>query len=226
MQINFDGSEADSLHLENYSLRTPMKRVLLIEDNEDHAELIHRSLAKGLGSIQVTFANSAQEAYDCINKTKFDVILCDYYLPDTSGEKHIRQLSKLAPTTPLIIITGQGDEKVAARSIKAGAEDYIVKTREALAALPSILKRTLTKHQSHQSKKKREFQKYLQFQNQTLKRLLGEVEILGRKMRLLKHESRKNTKPSPAKEKTTLENISRQLDALKGYVKNMFSGRK
>lgn len=202
-----------------------MKRILLIEDNEDHAELIHRSLNKGLGSIEVSFARSVGEACEILSHSNFDVILCDYYLPDSSGEKHIRKISKQSPATPLIIITGQGDEKVAARSIKAGAEDYIVKTREALAALPSILKRTLAKHESHQSQRKKEFQKYLRVQKQTLQRLLGEVETIGKKMRDLTR-SKKPSKRIDGKEKTSLKSVAQQLDKLRGYVKTLFSGRK
>lgn len=204
-----------------------MIKILLIEDNEDHAELIHRTLTKGLGAIMVEFANSALQALKILEKEKFDLILCDYYLPDTTGEKHIRKLTKKAPGTPLIVITGQGDEKIAARSIKAGAEDYIVKTREALAALPSILKRTLTKHQSHQEKKKKEFQKYLRFQSQTIKKLLGEVESLGEKMRWLKRSSKKpRKKSSNSTDISTLEHVAQQLDGLKLYVRRMFSRRK
>jgi DNA-binding NtrC family response regulator len=175
----------------------------------------------------VNFVNTAHEAYEILEKKPFDLILCDYYLPDTKGEMHIRELAKLAPTIPIIIITGQGDEKIAARSIKAGAEDYIVKTREALAALPSILKRAMTKHQSHQNKKQKEIQRHLKFQKKTVQKVLGEVDAIGKKMKILKKYPHKLKKKSPhSKDSTTLEHLAQRLDSLKNFVKNMFLGGK
>jgi len=124
-----------------------MIRILLIEDNEDHAELIQRSLQKGFGKIKLQIAVTAKEAYRALERKTYDLILSDYYLPEIEGDDHIRELHRRAPSVPLVIITGQGDEKIAAKSIQSGAEDYIVKTREALEALPTILKRAIVKHQ-------------------------------------------------------------------------------
>ena len=202
-----------------------MKQILLIEDNEDHAELIQRSLNKGLGNIDVVLCKSAKAAYRILEKNHFDLILCDYYLPDSKEENHIRQLYKITPETPIVVITGQGDEKIAARSIKAGAEDYVVKTRDALAALPSILKRAMAKHRSHQSKKKQEINQHLQYHKRTAKKVLGEVEAIRQKMSRLK----KKYKPKKAlklPDAMTLENLTCQVESLKKFVKKMLLGSK
>ena len=61
-----------------------MTRILLIEDNADHAELIERSLKKGFGPIRLQVAASAEEAYQTLDGKKFDLILSDYYLPTST----------------------------------------------------------------------------------------------------------------------------------------------
>jgi len=201
-----------------------MKRILLIEDNNDHAELIQRSLHQGLGPLQVTLTTTAKEAYGLLLSRSFDLILTDFYLPDAKGEPHIRKLYKIAPAIPIVVITGQGDEKIAARSIKAGAEDYVVKTREVLAALPGILKRAVVKHQSHQNKKKKEFQKHLTRQKETVKKVLGEVDELDRKMKHLKKQSKKPSQRSKKSGTLSVEHLVQQIDSLRSFVRKMFSG--
>ncbi len=201
-----------------------MMKILLIEDNDDHAELIQRSLENGLGRIRVTLTHNAREAYRLLNNHNFDLILSDYYLSDAKGESHIRQLYKIAPSIPIVVITGQGDEKIAARSIKAGAEDYVVKTRDVLAALPGILKRAILKLNSRQNKKKREMQKHLSHQKETVKKVLGEVNAIDRRMKRLKTQVRKPVRRSRRDSNTAVEHVVQQIENLRKFVKKMFSG--
>lgn len=203
-----------------------MKHILLIEDNEDHAELITRALSTGLGKVKIHLVKQVKKALSLLSHQKFDLILSDYYLPDTVGEAHIRQLVQKFPEIPVIIITGQGDEKTAARSIKAGADDYIVKTREALQALPKILNRVLTKHQSNLKKKKAEIRKELQEQKIALKNILDEVGVLENKINQLQNFSL----PSPTSRTSAksghhslLESLLNQVEVLKKQVQKMFS---
>ncbi|HCU25671.1 MAG TPA: hybrid sensor histidine kinase/response regulator, partial [Deltaproteobacteria bacterium] len=77
-----------------------------------------RSLQKGFRNIHMELAATPDEAYRTLKKKNFDLILTDYYLPATNSDDHIRELSKIAPHIPLVVITGQGDEKAATRSIQ------------------------------------------------------------------------------------------------------------
>ncbi|MFO1463885.1 MAG: response regulator [bacterium] len=200
-----------------------MTRILLIEDNEDHAELIQRSLLKGFGKIQLQLSPSADDSYQVLRKKSFDLILSDYYLPDVDGDEHIVALNRLAPQVPIVIITGQGDEKIAARSIQSGAEDYVVKTREALEALPNILKRAIVKHRSHLKNKKKEIRRHLDDQKAHVKKVLGEVEQLDRHMKRLKKMKGDGPirRKGPA-ESSALDHLTQQIASLKKFVKNVF----
>lgn len=196
-------------------------RILLIEDNHDHAELIERSLDQGIPRVRVQLCVNAKEAYRLIEENEYDLILTDFYLPDAKGDAHIRQLNKRAPEVPVVVITGQGDEKTAARSIKAGAEDYVVKTREVLAALPKILKRSIVKHNSHQNKRRKELQKHLNNQKQKVKKVLGEVAALDRKVKTLKKGGRKKTGRT-IRGVSGIENLMQRIESLKRFVRNIF----
>jgi len=199
-----------------------MTRILLIEDNEDHADLIRRSLLKGFGKIRLHIAVGAKESYRKLEENKFDLILSDYYLPGIEGETHIHEINKRAPHVPIVIITGQGDEKIAAKSIQSGAEDYVVKTREALEALPTILKRALVKHRSHQKNKKEEIRSHLDHQKAHVKKVLGEVEQIDRHMKRLKKMNGSPKKSGTKKsDPSTLEHLTRQIDSLKKFVKSV-----
>lgn len=190
-----------------------MKKILLIEDNKDHSELITRSLRGGLTDIQIQQASRVKEAVEILKKKTFDLILTDFYLPDSRGEAHIRRLANMVPETPIIIITGQGDEKTAARSIKAGADDYIIKTREALQALPRILNRAFAKHQSSLNKKRKEIRKQLGVQEQAMKKILGEIRVLEKEIGKLKQ---------PKSAVTSMEGLIRQVGSLKDFIRKKF----
>jgi DNA-binding NtrC family response regulator len=198
-----------------------MKKILLIEDNKDHSELITRSLRQGLEDVQIQQTYRVKEAVELLKKKSFDLILTDFYLPDSRGEGHIRRLAQMVPETPIIIITGQGDEKTAARSIKAGADDYIIKTREALQALPRILNRAFAKHQSTLNKKRKEFRRQLGAQEKAMKKILGEVQVLEKEIGRLKQGKtplRKTQKTTA----TSLESLIRQVGSLKDFIQKIF----
>lgn len=165
-----------------------MKHILLIEDNQDHTELILDALQTGLGPIHIEHTTNVEEAFRLIQKSNFDLILSDYYLPDSHDETYIEKISEQAPDTPLIIITGRGDESTAARCIQAGAEDYIVKTREALQALPGILQRTLTKHESTQRKKKKAMVSQNKNQEKSIQELLKAIGDLEKSVKVVEAE--------------------------------------
>src|SRR3990172_7447225 len=128
-------------------------KILLVEDNEDHAELITRALRRSFPSTQVKHTTKSKDCLHLLDKKNYDIVLMDYYLNDTLGIDLLREVGKNHPEVPVVIITGQGDERTAAKSIKAGAEDYVVKTRESLEALPKIITRTIRKHKSRKIKK-------------------------------------------------------------------------
>jgi serine phosphatase RsbU (regulator of sigma subunit) len=114
--------------------RQPSKRaktiqVLLIEDSARHAQLIRQYLAlapEGL-RFEVTGAGSLAEAQSQLARRPFDVLVADLWLPDSNGFVTFERLHQQAPLMPLVVLTGDGDEDIALRALRHGAEDHLVK---------------------------------------------------------------------------------------------------
>lgn len=106
--------------------------VLIIDDNIDDAELCHRALKK-YGSensceFKLRHAMTGTAGIEAIRNDNPDCVLLDYSLPGIDGSRVLNAIKKENPSTPIIILTGQGNEKLAVELLKSGAEDYIVKS--------------------------------------------------------------------------------------------------
>ena len=89
-------------------------------------------------------------------KERFDVVILDYKLPDFSGIEILSRLRKQGGKIPVIIVTGQGDEKIAVEAMKCGAADYIVKEENYLTSLPKTIASVIDKHQLQMKLKEKE----------------------------------------------------------------------
>ncbi len=74
-----------------------------------------------------------------LNPTNFDCVLLDYRLPDGDGLTLVKTVRKAGIKVPLIVLTGQGDEQIAVDLMKAGASDYLPKSKVS----PETLSRSL-----------------------------------------------------------------------------------
>ena len=85
----------------------------------------------------VVQAHSVDEALDCLDARQFALILLDYSLGAKTGLDLLAELRARDNVTPVIFLTGHGDEQLAVRALKGGAVDYLPKSkmnRESLAA--------------------------------------------------------------------------------------------
>jgi len=125
--------------------------ILLVEDDEAHAVLIRRSLEKDNTTWNIHHVINLKDALEWIEENKNTIpflVIADYVLPDGNGLDLAADADAEHPINvgfPLIIFTGFGSEKIAARAFKSGAMDYVVKDADSLQMLPKIAKRTLYK---------------------------------------------------------------------------------
>lgn len=101
-------------------------RVLLVEDDGSDARLLVETL-KDIGGVrhQVTVARTLAEAK--VRLAEADVVLLDLSLPDAHGLSTAESLLALRPRAPVIILTGNHDDRLAMQAVQAGAQDYLVK---------------------------------------------------------------------------------------------------
>ena len=113
-------------------------KILLVEDDPAHAELIEREFAADRHCRLDTVGSLAQ-ARSSMQLSTPDLIITDLRLPDGEGTELINPDG----VCPTIVMTGYSDERVAVQVIKSGAADYIVKSPETMAAMPRAASRVL-----------------------------------------------------------------------------------
>ena len=117
--------------------------VLLVEDDEAHAELIRRAFEPRAELMKLTVANSLRQAKEQLAKPDLpDLALIDLVLPDGKGIELLPALGEES-RYPIVIMTSHGDEEVAVEAMKAGALNYVVKSGETLANMPQIVEGAL-----------------------------------------------------------------------------------
>src|ERR1039457_3956364 len=101
-------------------------------------------------------ADTLQNARTLINRQMPDLILTDYRLPDGIGNDIVAAVNGLCP---VIILTSQGNEQVAVDTMKAGAQDYVVKTAEVFSVMSRIAQRCMREWALIQEQKRAEVER-------------------------------------------------------------------
>jgi len=102
--------------------------VLLVEDNPGDARLIRESLVDSGGdTFDLETADRLATALRRLGTGGIDAILLDLALPDSKGKETFSKTKAQAPTIPIIILTGLGDEALALKMVQEGAQDYVTK---------------------------------------------------------------------------------------------------
>jgi len=117
-------------------------RILIVEDNQSHANVIKRYLLTHSPAFEVATANSLQRCTEEIENCCPDLLLLDLNLPDGLALDYLKQGKNQRPY-PVLIMTSQGSEALAVAALKAGALDYVVKSPEAFADIARTVERSL-----------------------------------------------------------------------------------
>jgi len=105
-----------------------LRDVLLVEDSLIDAQLIRRLLRRvSAAYYRITHVRTLNDAVLSAEELTPDVILADLNLPDSRGTQTVASLQTSYPDIPLVIVSSWEDEAVSLRSVKAGAQDYLVK---------------------------------------------------------------------------------------------------
>lgn len=120
-------------------------KILVIDDDKVDRMAIKKSLEPL--DVEVVELSSGHRVAETMEKTEFDCVLVDYLLPDVSGIDLAAELNENFDT-PIIVVTGQGDELLAVKALKAGAKDYLPKN--CLEILPQTVTAVLRQYQNQQ----------------------------------------------------------------------------
>jgi PAS domain S-box-containing protein len=119
----------------------PAARVFVVDDDKGLSRLIEKALQRE--GFLTANAGSFQEAVTWLERNRADLMLLDLKLEDIGGKELVDHLMAHGRSVPFIIITGQGDERVAVAMMKLGAMDYLVKDGDFLQFMPEVVRRAL-----------------------------------------------------------------------------------
>jgi DNA-binding response OmpR family regulator len=98
--------------------------VLVVEDNDADARYLQETLGERAETNFVCeHATDLASARRALGETSFDVILLDLSLPDAIGIVTVEEMRRHAAGTPIVVLTGLRDDRVALSALHAGAQD-------------------------------------------------------------------------------------------------------
>jgi signal transduction histidine kinase len=147
-------------------------KILMLEDLQDDAGLIERTLVKQGIAFQSKRVDTKDEFTLALSSFKPDVILSDHALPQFNSFEALNICRKESLNVPFILVTGTVSEEFAVSCLKQGADDYVLKSN--LVRLPSAIKNALT--QRHHELKRKKAEGTLRSQNEELVKINKELD--------------------------------------------------
>jgi signal transduction histidine kinase len=157
----------------------PELRILLLEDNSPHAELVQHYLRESGLKFRVTRVETRDDFIAQLESDPPDMILSDYALPAFDGYAALAIAKEKTPNVPFIFVTGTMGEEVAIETLKNGATDYVLKTR--LARLGPAVARALRESADRRERQRAE---------DKLRRSLEQLRALTNYLQYVREEER------------------------------------
>jgi DNA-binding response OmpR family regulator len=113
-------------------------RLLIVDDDPAMGSMV-RQLVKAHGMPEPKVVMTGGEALAL--SEPFDIVLLDHQLPDVTGLDVLASLRAREGRPSVILITGNGDESLAASALRQGADDYLIKDQSLPKLLPQVIER-------------------------------------------------------------------------------------
>jgi len=146
--------------------------VLVVDDDHGDAEILRRDLAQIPGiDLDFVHAPTVVEAEAALSRVGVDLTFVDYRLGTGTGLELLRSIRASGDLRPVICLTGQGDEHVAADALRAGADDYLIKSDVTPETLRRSIENTTARyHQRRLEDQNKHLLKELQAKNEMLEK--------------------------------------------------------
>lgn len=164
-----------------------MLKILVVDDDVVDRLSICRALTKAGLEPEVSEAKTCSDAIALTTAVSFDCVFLDYCLPDGDGLTLVQNLRRMGVNTPLIVLTGQGDEQIAVDLMKAGATDYLTKSRISPERLLQVVQSAVRVYQAEREAERanqrlRETNELLVRQNQELEIQRQQIHLQNLKL--------------------------------------------
>jgi GAF domain-containing protein/CheY-like chemotaxis protein len=120
-------------------------RILLVDDNADDRAVIERSLRQGFPDVGIEHVGLPGDLARALERGEFDLVITDYHLHWTSGLSVLLAAKERDPDLPVVMYTGVGSEEIAVEVMRAGLDDYVLKSPEHRVRLVAAVKAALAR---------------------------------------------------------------------------------
>ncbi len=117
-------------------------KILVVDNSEEVFECIKTFLG-GQDLINMSWAVNMKEALTMLGQGQFDMIFMDHFLEDGTSIDFLKRAETEGIETPVIVISGQGDEMLVSQVIQSGAYEYLPKNRINLESISRVINNTL-----------------------------------------------------------------------------------
>ncbi len=109
--------------------RQPLLKILICDDDPADRKLV-RAYLRQINDREIVMLEAGHrgEIQNALDKARVDLVLMDVQMPEKSGMEWLAEIVE-KQTAPVVILTGSGDEEVAAQSLQEGAVGYLPKSR-------------------------------------------------------------------------------------------------
>jgi diguanylate cyclase (GGDEF)-like protein/PAS domain S-box-containing protein len=128
-----------------------MLRLLLIDDNEQDRALVIRQLKSEFSQLQIEQVATAEQFQKAVEAGNFDFVITDYSLRWSDGLAVLHKIKSRSPDCPVIMFTGSGSQEIAVEAMKAGLDDYIIKSVKHYVRLPVAIRSILQRLEEKQT---------------------------------------------------------------------------
>ena len=124
-------------------------RVLLVDDDPNDRAIAGRHLRNAFPELDIEAAVDRRELDQALDTRAFDLVITDYHLHWIDGLTVLRLAKRQMPDVPVIMFTGTGTEEVAVEAMKAGLDDYILKTEARAIRLVGAAQQAVKRARTH-----------------------------------------------------------------------------
>ncbi|MDM9580613.1 MULTISPECIES: hybrid sensor histidine kinase/response regulator [unclassified Nostoc] len=162
-------------------------KILVVDDDEVDRIAICSALTTAGVQMQLSEVSNGNDAFSVLSITAYDCVFLNYSLPDRDALTLIQQLRSSEIKVPLVVLTGQGDEQITLQLLKAGATDYLSKSRISPETLSQVLRNVIRIYRAEMqvdlaNQQLRETYEQLICQNQELERQQQQIQIQNFKL--------------------------------------------
>jgi DNA-binding NarL/FixJ family response regulator len=114
-------------------------RVLLVDDNPDDRVLVRRELDRHFPDFDIEEIRAALDLRRALETAPVDLVITDFELRWSNGLEILERVKGRYPDCPVVMFTATGTQEIAVAAMKAGLDDYVIKSPKHYVRLPAAV---------------------------------------------------------------------------------------